>query len=211
MGLQRVLGLGSDETAWTWLHTLRRARAGAAHWRHRDRRDRCGWPGRGYARPGDRDEGSRRRGDRETGSRYRAHPSAPNQDGSAKSLRQFIRETIEPGATIQTDGWRGDAGLADTGDPHRITVSSAGLEQAHEVMPRVPTVVALLTRWLLGTLHGGIPYQHLDDSLDAFTFRFHRRRAPARGLLFHRLAQQAVAVWPAPCHVIISGPRPLLG
>ena len=25
LGLQRVLGLGSDQTAWTWLHKLRRA------------------------------------------------------------------------------------------------------------------------------------------------------------------------------------------
>ena len=171
------------------------ARAGAAHWRHRDRETAVGGP----------EEGTRGR-ETETkalvvvATEKRGHAIGRIRvrrikDGSAKSLRQFIRETIEPGSTIQTDGWRGDAGL----------------EQAHEVMPRVPTVAARLTRWLLGTLHGGIQYQHLDDSLDAFTFRFHRRRAPARGLLFHRLAQQAVAVGPAPCHVIISGPRPLLG
>lgn len=130
---------------------------------------------------------------------------------SAESPLQFIRETIEPGATIHTDGWRGYAGLADAGYSHRVTVSSAGPEQAHEVMPRVHTVAALLKRWPLGTLQGGIQPRHLDYSLDEFTFRFNRRRSQARGLLFHRLAQQAVAVEPAPYHVIISGPGPLLG
>ena len=39
------------------------------------------------------------------------------------------------------------------------------------------------------------------------TFRFNRRRSQARGLLFHRLAQQAVAVAPAPYHTIIGAAR----
>jgi len=54
---------------------------------------------------------------------------------------------------------------------------------------------------------GGIQHQHLDYYLDEFTFRFNRRRSQARGLLFHRLAQQAVAVGPAPYHTIIGARR----
>jgi hypothetical protein len=52
-----------------------------------------------------------------------------------------------------------------------------------------------------------------DYYLDEFTFRFNRRRSKARGLLFHRLAQQAVAVGPAPYRQIIAtnGPAPALG
>ena len=65
-------------------------------------------------------------------------------------------------------------------------------------MPRVHNVASLLKRWLMGTHQGGIQHQHLDYYLDEFTFRFNRRRSNARGLLFHRLAQQAVAVGPAP-------------
>lgn len=88
---------------------------------------------------------------------------------------------------------------------------SAGPEQAHEVMSRVPNVAALLKRWLLGTLQGGTQYTHLDYALDEFTVRFTRRHAQARGLLFHRRAHQAVAAGPAPYHGIIAGPGPLLG
>src|SRR5271165_141365 len=112
------------------------------------------------------------------------------KDVSAESLLDFIRETVEPGATIHTDGWKGYAGLPIAGYKHRVAFVSGGDEQAHEVMPRVHNVAALLKRWLLGTLQGGVQQQHLDYYLDEFTFRFNRRRSNARGLLFHRLAQQ---------------------
>lgn len=215
LGLQRVLGLGSYETAWTWLHKLRRAMV-------RPARERLtGEIEIDETYVGGPEEGTRGRETEKkaivvVATEKRGHAIGRIRlrrikDVSAESLRQFIRETIEPGATIHTDGWRGYAGLADAGYPHRVTVISAGPEQAHEVMPRVHNVAALLKRWLLGTLQGGIQHQHLDDYLDEFTFRFNRRRSQARGLLFHRLAQQAVAVGPAPYHVIISGPGPLLG
>ena len=68
------------------------------------------------------------------------------------------------------------------------------------------SVAALLKRWLLGTHQGGVQPQHLDYYLDEFTFRFNRRRSKARGLLFHRLAEQAVAVDPAPYPTIIAKP-----
>jgi len=210
LGLQRVLGLGSYETAWTWLHKLRRAMV-------RPARERLtGEIEIDETYVGGPEEGKR---GRETENKAivvvatekRAHAIGRIRlrrikDVSAESLLQFIRETIEPGATIHTDGWRGYAGLADAGYPHRITVISASPEPAHEVMPRVHKVAALLKRWLLGTLQGGIQHQHLDYYLDEFTFRFNRRRSQARGLLFHRLAQQAVAVGPAPYHDITSGP-----
>jgi len=113
-----------------------------------------------------------------------------------------------PGATIHTDGWRGYSGLPAAGCKHFVTTISGGVEQAHEVMPRVHNIASLLKRWLLGTLQGGIQQQHLDYYLDEFTFRFNRRRSKARGLLFHRLAQQAVVVGPAPYSSIIYGKSP---
>ena len=124
------------------------------------------------------------------------------------SLLDFIREAVEPGATLHTDGWKSYAGLPSAGYQHRVTVIGGRDQQAHEVMPRVHNVASLLKRWLLGTLQGEIQPQHLDDYLDEFTFRFNRRRSNARGLLFYRLAQQAVAVAPAPYRAIIYGNSP---
>ena len=58
---------------------------------------------------------------------------------------------------------------------------------------------------LVGTHHGGVQHTHLDYYLDEFTFRFNRRRSGARfRLLFHRLAQQAVATKPAPYNSLVA-------
>jgi len=45
----------------------------------------------------------------------------------------------------------------------------------------------------LGTYQGAVRIHHLDYYLDEFTFRFNRRTARHRGLVFFRLLQQAVA------------------
>ena len=208
LGLQRVLGLGSYETAWTWLHKLRRAMV-------RPGRD-ClsgtvevdetyvGGPEEGQRGPGDRGQShcrGSRRGERPGD---RPHPPSAHRGrvrGQPSSLRQ---SAIAPGAVVHTDGWRGYSGLAKAGYQHQVTIISAGSDPAHEVMPRVHMVASLLKRWLLGTHQGGVQRQHLDYYLDEFTFRFNRRRSNARGLLFHRLAQQAVAVEPAPYRTIIG-------
>ena len=129
------------------------------------------------------------------------------KDLSADSLLPFVQGAVVPGSVVHTDGWSGYSGLAAAGYQHQVTVISDGRDPAHEVMPRVHTVASLLKRWLIGTHQGGIQHQQLDYYLDEFTFRFNRRRSQARGLLFHRLAQQAVAVGPAPYHTIISAAR----
>ncbi len=79
-----------------------------------------------------------------------------------------------------------------------------GADPAHVVMSGVHLVASLLNRWLIGTHHGGIQPSHLDYYLDECTFRFNRRRSRARGLLFYRFSQQAVATAPKPYNNIIN-------
>ncbi len=69
-------------------------------------------------------------------------------------------------------------------------------DRAHVAMPAVHRVASLLKRWLLGTHQGAVGPQHLDAYLNEFTFRFNRRTSTRRGLLFHRLLQQAVLTPP---------------
>ncbi len=129
------------------------------------------------------------------------------KDASVDSLLAFVQGAVAPGSVVHTDGWSGYSGLAAAGYQHQVTVINDGPDPAHEVMPRVHIVASLLKRWLIGTHQGGIQHRHLDYYLDEFTFRFNRRRSRARGLLFHRLVQQAVAVGPAPYHTIIGTAR----
>ncbi len=108
--------------------------------------------------------------------------------------------------TVHTDGWSRYPRVEAAGYQHKISVLSARSVPAREAIPRVHRVASLLKRWLLGTHRGGIQRQHLDYYLDEFTFRFNRRRSNARGLLFHRFAEQDVAIAPVPYRAIIGKP-----
>ena len=106
-------------------------------------------------------------------------------DASAASLMPFVRDTVEPGGLIHTDGWLGYDPLKSKGYQHQITFLKGRKETASELLPRVHRVISLLKRWLLGTHQGGVSHKHLDYYLDEFTFRFNRRRSHSRGKLFY--------------------------
>jgi hypothetical protein len=70
----------------------------------------------------------------------------------------------------------------------------------------VDLVSRLLRRWLAGTHQGAASPAQLDWYLDEFTFRFNRRSATHRGLLFYRLIEEAVVTPPLP-YGAIAGAR----
>jgi transposase-like protein len=207
LGLQRLLGLGSYETAWGWLHKLRRAMV-------RPGRDRLS--GRVEV---DESFVGRRGGaqGRSTATKalivVAAEEVGPGigrirmrriRDGSADSLQSFVTETIEPGSVVHTDGWHGYDGLTAHGYRHQVTLLRGQTELAFRRLPRVHRVISLLKRWLLGTHQGAVTPAHLDYYLDEFTFRFNRRTSRHPGKLFFRLAQQALAVEPVPYRSLVK-------
>ncbi len=123
----------------------------------------------------------------------------------------FVRESVATGSTIVSDGLQSYRALVGAGYRHRRRLIEDSGKDAHEVLPRVHRIAALVKRWLLGTHQGAVSRDHLDYYLDEFTFRFNRRTSQHRGKLFYRLVQQAVAVEPAPYDDIVKhvrGPRP---
>ena len=213
LGLQKLLGLGSYETAWAWLHKLRRAMVVP---------DRDLLHGDvevdetfvGGEEPGLR--GGRARGKKELVAmavECRAGGSgrvrlARIPDASRISLHEFITANIEPGAVVLTDGWPPYATIDQLGYGHKAVSIRASTENASELLPRVHRVASLLKRWLAGTHQGAVQPEHLDYYLDEFTFRFNRRDSRARGLLFYRLMNQAVRTQPHPYDTIAGG-KPL--
>ena len=213
LGLQRILGLGSYRTAWTWLHKLRRAMV-------RPGRDRLSkmvevdetFVGGVEAGGGRRHVGNKAlvviaaevRG-RAVG-RIRMHRVA---DSSAESLLPFVQEAVAPGAVVITDGLQSYRGLPDFGYRHDRRILLGSGESAQAVLPRVHRVASLLKRWLLGTHQGAVSREHLDYYLDEFTFRFNRRTSRHRGKLFYRLLEHAVAVDPVPYAAMVKGVRGL--
>lgn len=212
LGLQRVLGFGSYETAWAWLHKLRRAMV-------RPDRDLLG--GEGVAVEVDQTFlGARVKG--KLAPRYankaeiaiaveRQHPRGLGRIRLAHidtrerkaELLEFTRHNIAHGTILYTDGEPSYAAAAKTLQIHHepIVVTGAA-ESAHVLLPAVHRVAALLKRWIEGTLHDRVSDQHLAYYLDEFTFRFNRRNSRARGLLWYRLVQQAVDTDPHPLAVL---------
>jgi transposase-like protein len=209
MAVQQVLGLGSYQTAWAWLHKLRRAMV-------RPDRDRLSGEvevdetlvgGRG----GSRGRGMGRKALIVVAAEVVGHGIGRIRmrritDGSAETLQSFIDDAIEPASDVHTDGWDGYEQVKRRYH-HRVSYLRGHHELASQLLPRVHRVVSLLKRWLLGTHHGAVSQAHLDFYLDEFTFRFNRRRSRHRGKLFFRLVQQAVAVDPVPYQRLIQGER----
>lgn len=211
LGLQRVLGIGSYETAWTWLHKIRRAMV-------RPGRDRLS----GRVEVDETYLGGLEEGvhGRETFKKALVVIAAQEDgkgigrirmrripDASADSLLPFVESTVEQGSMIHTDGWPGYAGLEAKGYGHKVTVLKRSKASASDLLPRVHRVASLLKRWILGTHQGAVSPEHLDGYLDEFSFRFNRRTSRSRGKLFYRLQQNAVAVEPAPYKDLIKGIR----
>ena len=170
LGLQRVLGLKKYETAWTWLHKLRRAmvRPGRDLLTGRVEVDETFLGGleeglRGRQRGGEGLDcgGGSRRGEGNRRIRMRQIP-----DASAENLGAFLVDVIQPGTIIHTDGWRGYSGATAQGFVHEVTKLKKHLEPASELLPRVHRVISLLKRWLMGTHQGAVSHKHLDYYLD---------------------------------------------
>jgi transposase-like protein len=132
-------------------------------------------------------------------------------DASADSLQAFIEDAVESGSVVNTDGWLGYDRVRRRGYCHRITFLEGRKASPSDLLPRVHRVASLLKRWLLGTPQEAVSFEHLDDYLDEFTFRFNRRTSRHRGKLFYRLVQQAVAVDPVPYKRLIGGNHKVLG
>ena len=205
MGIKRVLGLGSYETAWAWLHKIRRAMVtpGREKLYEEVEVDETFYGGE---KPGKRGRGAEGKAliviaveDKGVGLgriRLRRIP-----DASANSLNRFAKENIEPNSIIRTDGWNGYNQLQQLGYEHVVTSHSISI--GDNVLPLVNRVASLLKRWLLGTHQGAVSHEKLDYYLDEFTFRFNRRTSTHRGKLFYRLLQNAVKIEPATYEKIV--------
>ncbi len=201
--LRDLMGFGSYETAWAWLHKLRRAMV-------------C--PGRDQLKGevevdetfiGGVEKGGNKRGrgaktktlvvvateckGKQIGRvRFRCIDTA-----SSDNLMGFIFDNVEEGSRVITDGWEGYAPLSKSKKyQHVKRVITGSGQTAHELLPHVHMVDSLVKRWINGTHQGRISQKHLCYYLDEYAFRFNRKLSHHRGKLFYRLIQQASMTTP---------------
>jgi len=202
MGLQRVLGQKSYTTAWTWLQKIRKAMI----YPNRTKLsgmvevDEC------YI-GGEEHDGKRGRGTEnkslvvvgvellEGKNQLGRVRMKVVDDASQESLVGFIKENVEPGSTVITDGWSGFFSVGENGYAHAVAKKFEAADPDN-ILPHVHMIVSLLKRWLLGTHQGAVQERHLQAYLDEYVFRFNRRKSANRGLLFYRLLECAMHVAP---------------
>lgn len=210
------MGFGSYETAWAWLHKLRRAMV------RTDREKLIGEVEVDETFIGGRESGQKEDGIGKTGRgssekilvvvateclgkqigrvRFKCIDSA-----TSNNLMKFIEDNIEYGSKVITDGWRGYDTLSDSKNYTHVKkpISGSGLE-AHELLPHVHMVDSLLKRWINGTHQGRISSKHLGFYLDEYAFRFNRKLSTHRGKVFYRLVQQSAVTSPVPLKALIE-------
>jgi transposase-like protein len=126
-------------------------------------------------------------------------------DASGASLIPFIQDSISTDATLITDDWSGYSKIGNYGYTRQIKNISDSDDFAHVLMPGVHRLSSLLKRWILGTHQGSVSGMHLQAYLEEYTFRFNRRNAKSRGLIFKRLIEYALLSKPISQADIVGG------
>lgn len=209
--LKDFMGFGSYETAWAWLHKLRRAMV-------RPMRDKLtGEVEVDETYIGGIEKGNENKG---RGAETKVLVVVATEcigkqigrvrfqiidEASTENLSSFIEENIQEGSTVITDGWPGYSYLTNSSKyKYEKKVILGSGKQAHELLPHVHLVDSLVKRWINGTHQGNISTKHLQYYLDEFAFRFNRKLSTYRGKLFFRLMQQAVETQPISLSEIIK-------
>nr|CBA32574.1 hypothetical protein Csp_D32830 [Curvibacter putative symbiont of Hydra magnipapillata] len=84
------------------------------------------------------------------------------EHGNQQSLQSFIMETVEVRSKVHSDGSGAYRKIEDLGFDHKVTVHMRSDVPAHQSMPGVHRVAALLQRWMMGTHHGAVQPSQLD-------------------------------------------------
>ena len=205
--LHDMLGLGSYETAWAWLHKLRRAMV-------RPDRERLAGVvevdeafigGRATGRQGaSTDKVPVMIAVENVGTQVnrklrlgRVRLGVADAPGS-KQLVEFARSTVAPGSLIRTDGARMFRVLAQQGYHHQYVSGYSSAEPGHVTLPGPPPggLAAQTLERRHPPLPGGTraPAKYLDE----FAFWCDRRRSRARGLLFYGCCTNVKAWMPPP-------------
>jgi transposase-like protein len=217
MELKRQMGFGSYQTAWTWLHKIRRAMVRPQREPLSQRVEvdetyvggpRPGKPGRGAAGKtkvaGAVESGRGKARGRRLG-RLRL---AVVDDVSASSLEGFLGQNVARPAAVATDGWSGYRGLDAAGYAHEPLDLATTWGDAALRLPAIHLAFGLAKRWLLGTHHGAVGKKHLGAYLDEFVFRFNRRTARNLSHRFGRVIEHAVRIKPTTYQALVAQPGP---
>jgi hypothetical protein len=205
--LQRIMGFGSYETAWSWLHKLRRC----AFSRGRKLLEGPVQLDDGYVGGLD-DRPGRPKGNKalvfvaaERWGRVRMEHS-PNL--TKKAVKSFADRNIWKGSSVTTDGYRSFSAKSLGPRVHRRHVQLKKRHITYDPLQQAHFALSLFKRCWIGTYHGAISKKHLQVYLDEFEFRYNRRKTVGVGRIAARLFQSLVSKSRITYDLIVYGTTP---
>jgi ISXO2-like transposase domain/Transposase zinc-ribbon domain len=192
--LQRIMGFGSYETAWTWLHKLRGALV-------RPEREPL-------AANVQVDEALVKAGVNElvlvaseAGGRVRL---AHVENNDTDTCKLFAAGQIAPDARVVSDGHAGYNAKSLEKRTHEPKVQTKAERAENDVVQGCHWTISLLKRWLLGTHAGAVRDKHLQAYLDEFAFRHNRRKTKGVGRIAARVIEQLVTRPPRTMRALVD-------
>jgi transposase-like protein len=199
--LQRIMGFGSYETAWTWLHKLRSAmvRSDSEPLGPFVEMDEALVGGKG---------GPHKQlvlAATEKGGRVRlAH--AENND--AATCKRFTDGEVATEAAVTTDGHAGYNKTSLGERAHDAVVQTKAEKREVDIVQTCHWTISLLKRWLLGTHAGAVKPKHLQAYLDEFVFRYNRRKTDGVARIAARVIESLVAKPPLTMKALVKTTEP---
>jgi transposase-like protein len=198
--LQRIMGFGSYETAWTWLHKLRAALV-------RPDREPLG----PFVQIDEALVGGKGGPHKELvlvatepGGRVRL---AHVENNDAGTLERFADAEIAAGTHVVTDGHAGYNKKSLGERTHQRKVQTKAQRRENDAVQSCHWTISLLKRWLVGTHAGAVRDKHLQAYLDEFAFRHNRRKTNGTVRIAARVIEQLVMHAPLAKRKIIDATK----
>ena len=199
--LQRIMGFGSYETAWTWLHKLRSAmmRSDSEPLGPFVEMDEALVGGKG---------GPHKQlvlaATEKCGRVRLAH--AENND--AATCKRFVDGEVSTDAAVTTDGHAGYNETSLGERTHEAVVQTKAEKRAADAVQACHWTISLLKRWLIGTHAGAVRPKHLQAYLDEFVFRHNRRKTDGVARIAARVIESVVAKPPLTMCALVKTTKP---
>ena len=198
--LQRVLGLGSYETAWAWAHRIRRALV-------REERE----PLEGVIQLDETFVGGKTKDKSivlvaaEEGGRVRLVQAPGNHEAC---IEHVANTEISPEASVKTDGHAAYNERTLAKRTHDAKVQTKAEKKANDHLQLCHWTASAMKRWLLGTHCGAVSEKHLQSYLDEHAFRHNRRKTKGIGRLVARCLENMITKPPLTLRQLIQDTYP---
>jgi len=203
--LQIALSLGSYQTAWAWLHKVRRVMATVEVVRL------MGIVELGVFDLPSVESSARRKSPCPTLVAMALEASDPDtgrvrlarlQTRRAVAVERFVSQVIAPGAKLRT-ALELPTGLTALG--YHLGPATARARRDVATV-RLDDLAGQLDNWIVATHHGAVRRAHLDFYLAEFAFRFNELGS-TQGLRFYHLLERALTVAPTSARALVGGTR----